>query len=306
MKEENKKRGRGRPKKKDVEEEIIGEGEQEDINEADDTFGLPDIDLKPLDELDEVEEEIPDDNPVDEPPSEGDIPDDNPIDEPAKPTNEEEVTSPDQIDNEFEESEDDLAGKQEQESVGSEDDKTEYKPAFQKKYEYKEEKSAAPKIILSIIGVLLIAAGVYYFGFYAPEQKAVAEKKAQDDAAAKKIADDEARDRKLEQDRLAREQAEADALAAQEEQIPTVGEINIITEPTGRYYVVIGSFVDEDLAMDYGKDLSELGIGSMILRPGQGKFNRLALSDFGSWNEAQLEADNLKSEYSDALWVLKY
>jgi len=299
MKEENKKRGRGRPKKKEGEEEIIGDGEQEDINEADDTFGLPDIELKPLDE---VEEEIPDDSPVDELASEEDIPDDEPVDEPAI---EEDVTSTDQIDNEFEEPESDSVG--EQESVGSEDDKTEeYKPAFQKKYEYKEEKSAAPKIILSIIGVLLIAAGVYYFGFYVPEQKAVAEKKAQDDDAAKKIADDEARDRKLEQDRLAREQAEADALAAQEEQIPTVGEINIITEPTGRYYVVIGSFVDEDLAMDYGKDLSELGIGSMILRPGQGKFNRLALSDFGSWNEAQLEADNLKSEYSDALWVLKY
>ncbi len=299
MKEENKKRGRGRPKKKEGEEEIIGDGEQEDINEADDTFGLPDIELKPLDE---VEEEIPDDSPVDELASEEDIPDDEPVDEPAI---EEDVTSTDQIDNEFEEPESDSVG--EQESVGSEDDKTEeYKPAFQKKYEYKEEKSAAPKIILSIIGVLLIAAGVYYFGFYVPEQKAVAEKKAQDDDAAKKIADDEARDRKLEQDRLAREQAEADALAAQEEQIPTVGEINIITEPTGRYYVVISSFVDEDLAMDYGKDLSELGIGSMILRPGQGKFNRLALSDFGSWNEAQLEADNLKSEYSDALWVLKY
>jgi len=291
MKEENKKRGRGRPKKKKVEDENINEEELTDINEEDDTFGLPDIDLKPLDEVEEV------------------------TDEPEEQVEEEVIAENSGIEEEFEEqtSEDDtqdtLDDQGEDQGVDSEGAvEDEVQPAFTKRYEYEESKSSAPKIIGAIVGVLIIVAGVYYFGFYAPEQKAAAEKAAQEQAIASQKAE-EARQQRLEQERLAQQQEGETAQAIEEEEAakPTPGEINILTEPTGRYYVVIGSFIDDDLAMDYGHVLAEEGTGSMILSPtGKTKFYRLALSDHGSWNEAQQEANSLKSDYSDALWVLKY
>lgn len=292
MSEENKKKSRGRPRKKKVEDEPIQEEEQSDINEADDTFGLPDIDLKPLDEVEETDE---------------------PEVEEQEEVGEEtvEMTDTDTMDDDFE---DDSEGQDQEKGdtgdSGGEDDVEgeQDEESFKPKYEYKEEGSAAPKIIMAIIGVLLIVGGIYYFGFYAPQQKAAAEK-AKQEAAIQKLKDDDARQAKLERDRLAAEQVEAEAQADEVEEVVKLepGEINILTEPSGRYYVIIGSFIDDDLAMDYGKKLSTEGIVSVILSPvGSTKFHRLALSDHGSWNEAQEAANNLKSNYSDQLWVLKY
>ena len=42
-------------KKKDLDDENINEENQGDINEANDSFGLPDIDYKPLEEESEAE-----------------------------------------------------------------------------------------------------------------------------------------------------------------------------------------------------------------------------------------------------------
>ncbi len=276
MSEENKKRGRGRPKKKEVEEEEISEESNAGNAEEDDSFGLPSFELQQLEEEDVSE---------------------NAGDEEQVAFNEED---------QFEEPVDAMDESEENDEIKQSTGYKQEKASYHRKYEYKEEKSTAPKIIVGIIGVLMIVAGIYYFGFYKPEQKAAAEVAEQQAAAAQKSADNAARQRQLDQERIAREQAAAAALEVPEDSKPIPGIINIITEPTGRYYVVVNSFVDEDLAMDYGETLAEQGIGSMILGPGPGKFHRLALSDHESWNEAQVEADNMKSEYSDELWVLKY
>ncbi len=290
MSEKSKKKGPGRPKKKKVEEEAFQEEEQSDINEADDTFGLPEIDLKPLDEVEEEKTE-----------------------EQPEEVQDEVVENQKNIDSDFEEPVRDFENvdegdKAEADSDSDSDEKEKPSESFSPKFEYKEESSVAPKIIMAIVGVVLIVAGIYYFGFYAPQQKAEAEQIALDEAEAQKIADAD-RQAKLERDRLAAEQATADESA--EDVVETTslepGEINILTEASGRYYVVIGSFIDDDLAMDYAKKLAVDGVTSVILSPpGSTKFYRVALSDYGSWTEAQETANGLKSNYSDELWVLKY
>lgn len=291
-KEENKKRGRGRPRKKKVEEEEnINEETQAETSSDDDSFGLPDIELKPLEEVEESSDELEDTEAA----SEEDV---------EEPVAESSDSGDEDLSEEFEDGDSD----ENTESEEGQDAEEEDQPAYTRRYEYEEPKSNGPKILMAILGVIIIVAGVYYFGFYAPEQKRQAEKAAQEQAERDRLAEQE-RQRKAQEEQRAQELA-AQQQAEEEEQAsakPEPGEINILTASTGRYYVVIGSFIDDDLAMDYGQKLAAEGTGSMILSPvGATKFYRLALSDHASFNEAQQEADNLKSSFSDALWVLKY
>ncbi len=250
MKDDKKK---GKPKhktakKKKIEDENIIEEEQADINEADDTFGLPEVDFKPLDEVDEVDEtkeEVTETQETDETTDEvSQEVEENAVDEivyeePAA-TEEESFNYPqDEVETEFEEDND--KGKEESDA-DSQDEGKGAEPAFKKKFKYEGEKSQAPKIIIGIVAVLIILAGIWYFGFYAPQQKAIAEKAAQEAAIAKKRAED-ARKLADEQRQIAEEQ-QLLAQQAEEEAKPEPGQITILTEPTGRYYVVVGSFID--------------------------------------------------------------
>ena len=85
------------------------------------------------------------------------------------------------------------------------------------------------------------------------------------------------------------------------------GEVRTITERTSRYYIIISSSIDGDLAMDMGKKLAEAGKSPVIIPPYGGKiYYRLAVEDHATFNEAQSRADELKAEMGDGLWVLKY
>jgi hypothetical protein len=65
--------------------------------------------------------------------------------------------------------------------------------------------------------------------------------------------------------------------------------------------------VDGDLIMDHAKKLSAAGTSSMIVPPfGKKKFYRLVIGNYDSFAEAQTNADGIKSQYGDAIWVIKY
>lgn len=85
------------------------------------------------------------------------------------------------------------------------------------------------------------------------------------------------------------------------------GEVTQLSSPTGRYYVIIASFIDDDLAMDYGKKLAKQGVGTSLLYPKSEKgFYRLAVADFTSLKEATLKSEELKSTYGNDVWVIRY
>jgi len=85
---------------------------------------------------------------------------------------------------------------------------------------------------------------------------------------------------------------------------PGVYEIN---EPTGRYHVIVASSIDKDLVMDYGKKLAKQGMTCNILKPrGNRKFHRLSVADYVSLNDAALKSEQLKSEFGDEVWVIRY
>lgn len=176
-------------------------------------------------------------------------------------------------------------------------------PAYKPSYD--EPKSKAPLIIGIIIFLVLSVAG--YLGYYylykvpaekeriANEQKAAAEKAAKE-AEAQRLA------------KLKADEEEARRLAEEAELAkPKIGTIETLTARTTRWYVVVSSSIDDDLAMDYAKKLSAKGLSSKIIPPyGKWKFSRLSLADDETFALAQAKADEMKTEYGTGLWVIKY
>lgn len=196
-------------------------------------------------------------------------------------------------------------------------------PAFQEPTYYSEEdeepESNKEGIIVAVIIGLLVLVGlaVYLFGFGGKEQ----------------VAAWFGNDAQVEQPKLdTTEKTEPEAVVINKEPEPEVltetsptGEvvsepvtgsgstgsyttIETIATPTGRSYIVIGSFVDEDLARDLGEKLSERGVGIRILSPTSRAplLHRVAVADYDTFNNALTEVEAYKLEYGESAWVLKY
>lgn len=85
------------------------------------------------------------------------------------------------------------------------------------------------------------------------------------------------------------------------------GSYSTISGRTGRSYIVIGSFIDEDLALDEAKELAEKGLSTQLIPPYNNvKYYRLAVQDHPSFAEAAMQLENLKQTYGENIWILKY
>jgi len=86
-----------------------------------------------------------------------------------------------------------------------------------------------------------------------------------------------------------------------------VASLTTISAPTTRYYVVIGSFYDEDLAIDKANEIVANGTSAFIIQPaGDFKLHRVGINASNAWSDAASKLDGLKSKYGDNIWVLKY
>jgi hypothetical protein len=173
-------------------------------------------------------------------------------------------------------------------------------------YTYVPEEEAAP-VWPKVLGILLVIAlalgAAWYLIYYKPAQ-------ADKEKLAKAKLEQEQK-AKADQDRLAEEQRlrdEAERLRADSiANVSKVGVVETLSERTGRYYVVVASAVDDDLLMDYANKLSGTGVSSKIIPPfAKYKFYRLTIAEGDTFASAQEVANSKKSEYGDALWVLKY
>lgn len=87
----------------------------------------------------------------------------------------------------------------------------------------------------------------------------------------------------------------------------TPGQVNRLTSRSNNYYIVIASFVDEDLAMDYSQQLAaEEKSPTVIPSFGRAITTRVAIAGYRSLNQAQNEIGNYKGEYGQDIWILKY
>ena len=230
--------------------------EDENLNqegqESDDSFGLPDLEYQPLDQ-------------------------------------EEEESSDDSMSDDDESEETDSEDAYEASEVP--DDEVTEKPAYME-----DNDSKAPLIIGLLVTVVIVVGGLGYFlgwydGFMGSEPEPVVVEQPQPEPEPEPEPDPEP-------EPVVEEVEEPEIIP---------GEVRTITERTQRYYVIISSSIDGDLAMDLAQELAEQGNSPSIIPPyGDKIYYRLAIDDRGSFQEAQSRADELKTDLGDGLWVLKY
>ena len=262
----------------------INDQNQDDFNELDDNFGLPEVDYTPLDETSDEPEASDDSSNTEEEGSYSSYSDT----EESEESEETEVSA--YASDEYESNQE-----EEQEYVpGS------YTPPV-------EESSNVGKIIGIILFAVIVSVGAWYMFYYRPAQieKAKIEQAKKDKAEQERIA----QEKKAEEERRAREAAEAEAarLAAEEAAKPKIGTIEAISSRTGRFYCVVASAIDGDLAMDYAKKLSKKGVSVTLIPPfGKSKFHRVTVDNLDSWAAAENRATELKGEFGEDVWVIKY
>ncbi|HSI78124.1 MAG TPA: hypothetical protein VK957_19660 [Lunatimonas sp.] len=87
---------------------------------------------------------------------------------------------------------------------------------------------------------------------------------------------------------------------------------NVLTEITSRaasprYFVVVGSFIDDDLAKDYSTKLNKLGNPTFLIHPyGEKAFYRLAVAQYDNVSRALEVMEDQQGNFEENLWVLKY
>jgi hypothetical protein len=251
---------------------------QQNPENADDTFGLPEIEYEPLKRDTPPVEENKTNESSEAPPEPEPIPAEEPV---AEIKAEEQPKEQFVEENQF------------------------YEPSYN--YSYQDEKPAVWPKVLGVLLVLLIAGGAaWYFALYRPQQLQEEAKLKRDRIIAQEDARKKEAARLEEQRRLADEQKKAAAAAVVA--TPPAGTIETLTDRQGRYFVVVASSIDGDLIMDYAKKLSGKGVTSRIIPPfGKTKFHRLAVADGDTYANAQATADGMKGgEYGDKIWVIKY
>lgn len=252
-------------KRKKPSDEQGQDNENNDLN--DDSFGLPDLDYKPLESTPE-EKTTTSETTVEK----------------------EEVKSEPVAENTYRTTE----TKRE----------TETRSTYTSSYMEEENKSKTPIIVGVVVAVALVVAGALFY-FYVYKPQAVEKERLAREARELRAREEEELRQKQALEEAARKRV-ADSLALVNAQ-PKEGTIETLTDRTKRYYVVVTSAIDGDLVMDYAKRLSAKGVSTKIIPPfGKYKFSRLAIGDYDTFANAQASADAAKTEYGGAVWVLKF
>ena len=200
--------------------------------------------------------------------------------------------------------------------------------------------------ITVIIFLLVGGVGAWYWFIYKPEQEKIekarleriekekAEKQREEQAAKQKAADYDSliasadAEFKLESWESARSQY-TDALSlfpnepyprdqlafinAQLEEIAalevrkTAGIVETVSSTSGRFFVIISSSIDGDLAMDYAKKLAKEGNYVKVIEPDAANllFHRVSIGDYETREQAKTAAQS-NNYFGDGVWVLKY
>jgi hypothetical protein len=88
---------------------------------------------------------------------------------------------------------------------------------------------------------------------------------------------------------------------------PQRGTITRINTPQSCYYVIVGSFIDDDLASDYANKLAQQGVDIMLIAPPKGQYYfRIAITRADTFRDAHKKAEVLKATYGTGIWVMKY
>ena len=209
-------------------------------------------------------------------------------------------------------------------SFGDDDEKAEFEeaetpslPPNYKPYSYEESSGGFAKVIIFGVLIITVIGGVFFY-LSSGDEKEVAKK----EIPKKRVKKPEAQkpvETKPEEKEPVVENKVPEKTTEKTTTKPVVtkpkpkaataqpGEIVRVSERSSRSYIIIGSFVDEDLAMDYATKLSGAGNGIKIIEPyGKAKRYRVSIADFSSYGDAASQLNGFKGQYGDEVWALQY
>lgn len=250
-------------------EELNPKSNKKEEEESDESFGLPEIEG-------ENEEENPED--LGDPFSEGW--------EEKKEEEEESFSYSDDFNSD--ENSDSNYDYSEEQDEGDTDAAGEYQSSYYEE-EYGQKKSPVGWIILGIFILIALVVAVFWWINREPEPEPIQQPVVQQPV----VKEPEPEPEPVEPEPEPEPQQQAG-----------VFEIN---QPTGRYHVIVASSIDKDLVRDYGEKLAGRGMTCNILAPrGNRKFHRLSVADFASLNDAAVRSEQLKGDFGDDVWVIRY
>ena len=158
-----------------------------------------------------------------------------------------------------------------------------------------------------LIGVIVIAIAVYWFFFREPVKKQVVQRPAVEEVEKPTVIEE-----KPPVDPAAEIPDEVEEVPAAVDQsigTTTEGSFEAINARTGRYYIVLNSFFDQDFAEDFAKNMALEGVDTKIIPPAEARkgFHRVVLSnEYGTFQAAEASIGELKGIFGESIWVLKY
>lgn len=168
-----------------------------------------------------------------------------------------------------------------------------------------EEGGSKTSIIVGILVPIFILVGGYFgyvYLYQKPKEKAAIEALRLKAEEAKKLKE------RTTADSIARIKADEEArLRELANAKPAIGTMEMLSAATGRFYVVVASSIDDDLVMDEAQRMSVKGVSTKIIPPfGKWKSFRLTISDHDTFALAQSKADESKTDYPKGVWVIRY
>lgn len=83
--------------------------------------------------------------------------------------------------------------------------------------------------------------------------------------------------------------------------------ISVVNQPQKKYFLVVASFLDKDLANDYGNQLIQSESNVFIIPPtSNSKFTRVALGKYETLGEVIDGINAYNDEFGEQIWALKY
>ncbi|MDA0197147.1 MAG: SPOR domain-containing protein [Bacteroidetes bacterium] len=201
------------------------------------------------------------------------------------------------------------------------------------------------KAVVIIVILMVVLAGAWYFFMYRPEQEAKEKarleqisKEEAEKAAAELAEQNKAKyeqlienadaeferenwetanslyteasalfpDELYPQDQLALVKAKLDEMAVLEAK-RAAGIVETVSSPTGSFYVIVSSSIDDDLAMDYARKLANEGNNVKIIEHNANKlsFYGVSVANYDTREQAESASASYNTTYN-GVWVLKY
>lgn len=88
---------------------------------------------------------------------------------------------------------------------------------------------------------------------------------------------------------------------------PEIDLSNAITSKTGRFYIIVGSFKKSSTAQNLLSDLTSNGLNAKIVaQDGNTETVRVSASDFDTYEEASAKKTEISTQTGTEAWILKY